>query len=98
MRVLSQPRQVLIGEDISEAELEHMVVHSAPLTHGWANRRWMHWIFKIDMGTRTVERMAYRQVQGAQGDGVMCEECGYCEGEGCKACGWHGEIRRRVSV
>ena len=98
MKLLAQPQRVVVGEGISTTELEHMVVHSAPLTHEWANRRWMHWIFKINMATRVVERMAYRQVQGAQGGEVMYEECEDCEGDGCKACGWHGEIRRRVLV
>ena len=96
MKLLNQPIRVAQAEKISAEELEHMIKHSAPLTHDWANRRWMHWIFDVDMEGSVLKRMAYKEAQGSSGSNFMYEDCEHCDGAGCKQCGWHGEVRRAL--
>lgn len=86
-------RRVVQEAHIKPIELEAMVRDSTPFTHEWANRRWMHWMFKLDRSTNTVERLALipdipKKVAG------MWEECEGCDGTGCSCCGWLGEVWR----
>jgi hypothetical protein len=88
--------RVLEAEGISEEELEHMVTHAAPATNERGNRRFHHWLFSIQSGTGLVMNMSHWEVpkEVHQGSEEMetFDEHEPCEGEGCKGCGWTGEV------
>lgn len=88
-------RRVMEAEGISEDELEHMIQHAAPTTNERGNRRFHHWLFAINP-IGAVLNMSYMEVpvQYHQGttDMEAYDECPNCEGHGCKACGWTGEV------
>lgn len=88
-------RRVLSLENISTEEVGHMVTHAAPVTNERGNRRFHQWLFSIQNGE--VKNMQHwepptRRIK-ARADMVSFDECDACDGEGCKACGWTGEIR-----
>lgn len=99
MTVHPQPLRVINGEGIGLEELQEMLVRSAPLTHEWANRRWKNWIFKVNLPSMEVHRMAsFSTYEEGGGRDFMFEECEDCEGEGCSECGWHGQVKRRLQL
>jgi hypothetical protein len=88
--------RVLEAEGISEEELEHMVTHAAPATNERGNRRFHHWLFAINPVGSVLNMSRWevptRRVKAVY-DMVTHDECEECEGQGCKVCGWTGEIR-----
>lgn len=84
-------------EGISEQELLEMIRRSAPCTHDRGNRRFHTWVFSIDKRTNECEDMASYEFfeEGQPGmRGWVFEEHLACSGEGCRDCGWWGEVRR----
>jgi hypothetical protein len=60
------------------------------------NRRYHHWLFKTK-GEEVVDmRTLWTQEVGRGKDRVMEEHEG-CEGQGCKECGWSGQVIRYVT-
>lgn len=87
-----QVKTVCKQAGISELDLKDMARLSAPYTHRWANRRWRFWIFKIEVPSGTVLRLARADSAPPIGFDVMYDECDLCDGGGCAECGWHGEV------
>jgi hypothetical protein len=89
--------RVLHGESITPKELADMIRLSArsSLRAGF-NRRYFHWLFKIQ-GDR-LEDMQYADiVTVGTGTTQMSEDHEPCDGAGCRACGWTGQIIRRIT-
>lgn len=91
MNFSPEAQRVVLEAQIKPIELETMVKDSTPFTHEWANRRWMHWMFRLNRSTNTVERLALIPDTPKKRHG-MWEECEGCFGVGCSCCGWLGEV------
>jgi hypothetical protein len=100
LEICSRVLRVLRHERISNEELRMMLDRAVPLTNrpirGF-NRRYFHWLFKVD-GEQILDMQRAEMVEFGHGDTRMIEEHENCRGQGCRACGWIGEIARRISV
>lgn len=94
MNLSPDVQRIVAEEQINPVELETMVRDSTPYTHEWANRRWLHWMFKYNRSTETIERMAHIPSIRHTKQGGLWEECEECDGVGCRSCGWVGEVWR----
>jgi hypothetical protein len=78
--------------------LHHMVKHSAPFTHPWANRRFEDWVFDVDgnrvegIGRLAVPVAVEKQLKVVN---VLCRVC-WKDGEGCPECGGEGYFAKPV--
>ena len=84
----------LAAEGISQEELTYMLDHSAITSVDGCNRRFNHWLFEVRDGV--LKRMLFNvleEIGRNRGFGFMIEDCVHCEGDGCKACGWRGEVK-----
>lgn len=92
--VSAQVKRVIKGEGISEAELDTMAKKAAINTHDRGNRRFHGWIF--DIQGNTLQRMTQdiQRIVRRQGSTNLTvhEDCEECDGDGCKECGWVGEV------
>ena len=88
-------RKLLAAEGISDAELGYMLDHSAITSVEGCNRRFHHWLFEVrnDVLLRMFHAAIVEHGKN-RGHGFMVEECTECEGDGCKVCGWRGEVHR----
>ena len=94
MIIREQPCRVLAKEGLHVARVMSMIQASTPMTHEWANRKYHGWMFRVNMDTLDLERIAYYPMEGYRGTGdFFCEECDFCKGEGCQHCGWHGGVK-----
>lgn len=87
---------ILKVEGIGQIEALGMVEHSAISSVGGCNRRFHDWLFLI-RDNQVLEMKSFelkRKGHPYQGAESMIEECDECEGLGCKACGWRGEVKR----
>jgi hypothetical protein len=91
-------KQVQSEEGISDEELNEMVRAAAPVTHENGNRRFHHWLFKVEGDILIsmcrwdmVHRDLSHQRKGSD-EFLVTEECALCDGDGCKQCGWVGFI------
>ncbi len=88
-------QRVMDAEGISSDELEHMLERATITSKTGFNRRWYHWMFAVS--DSEVVRMASTEVREVgRGRDKMHEDCEDCSGSGCKTCGWHGSIIRRI--
>lgn len=98
MQVSLKVQRVMEAEKISAAELSHMVKRAAisrDSSNEGFNKRYFHWLFRIKGDL--LEDMRYvNLVEVGHGESSVFEEHEPCEGDGCRACGWIGEIIRRV--
>lgn len=93
--IYPQVRRVMAEAGISESTLEHMAEHAAICTHEHGNRRWHNWLFRVS-GHSILHLQLLSLTEVGTGKTPMIEECDVCEGTGCKACGWAGEIKRWI--
>jgi hypothetical protein len=98
MSLVLDPRvqSIAEAEGILPSELQEMVVRAAiNRQYEGFNRRFQHWLLKIEdnhvLGMRHLEMM---RLGFDRGCGVEEEECELCDGQGCKDCGWIGQIER----
>jgi hypothetical protein len=98
MNVSEKVKTVCVVEGISEAELRTMVQLSSPLRgDDRANHRFHTWAFFIDKDTQQVTNMCrFGHTSVGHGRSPQLEECEHCQGEGCKDCGWRGEVVRLI--
>lgn len=90
-----QVQRVMDAEGITPGKLEEML-HSAAITSlDGFNMRYFNWLFRVAGEEVQAMESVDRGTLGA-GDTVMYEMHEACDGQGCKACGWSGEIGRRV--
>ena len=77
-------------------ELAYMVEHAAIYSGSQdCNRRYFDWLFNVQ-GSRLLDMRRASLATIGRGSATAYEEHDLCNGQGCKACGWVGEIIRRV--
>lgn len=88
LELSDQVKAVLKAEGYTPHYLEYMLRHGAITSLRGASRRYHHWLFRLQ-GQKVVKMFAhYTEMDSA----VAWEDCTSCEGRGCKACGWSGQI------
>ncbi len=99
MELSEQVLRVLRFEKISEEELAKMLGRACITSLRGFNRRYYHWIFKVQGDTLVEIQRADLLEVGKVGKGKtrMMEEHDACAGRGCRACGWVGQIGRWVA-
>lgn len=97
MKLSEKVLKVMQEEKISPEELKYMIDHAARTQIRGCNRRYFHWVFKIE--NEAVEDMQLAQLkQEGHGETSMLEEHVDCNGKGCKQCGWTGySVDRRIT-
>lgn len=96
MKISDKIQRVMASEKISSQELAYMVDHAAKITRGPFNRRYYQWLFKI-RGESLEDMQYFNRIVIGVGRDKVSEEHEPCLGQGCKGCGWSGEIVRRIS-
>jgi hypothetical protein len=96
MQVSEQVKRVMTKEKISHGKLEEMVASAAISSVPGFNRRYYNWLLKVTGDQVMALELVNRPIVGS-GETVMYEVHEDCEGQGCKKCGWSGEIGRRVT-
>jgi hypothetical protein len=86
---------ILATEKIAEEELCLMLDSAAITSVRGFNRRYFHWLFKVS-GDVLVDMQHEKHLETGKGDTVMFEDHDACDGAGCKACGWIGQVKRWV--
>lgn len=88
-------RRVVAGEGLDEAEVIEWVRKAARFSHEFGNRRYHEWIFEVrgEQVLRMVTLDPVEQFEHSMSPMVAYELCEECNGDGCKACGWHGEVK-----
>jgi hypothetical protein len=86
---------VVSGEGIPAEELAKMVENSAITRVRGFNRRYFHWLFSVQ-GDSLLAMQRFEYAKVGKGDSFMYEDHGACDGRGCKACGWIGQVKRWV--
>ena len=96
MQLSDKVQRVAREENISLDELVYMVKHSAVCRQEGFNRRYYHWSLNVQ-GNSLVDMRYFERIEVGEGNTSVFEEHGECAGEGCRECGWAGEIIRYVS-
>jgi hypothetical protein len=96
MKLSEKVLRVLRGEKISEAELREMLQDAVITSVRGFNMRYFHWLFR--MQGDNLEAMEYADLPSV-GKGVtkMLEDHESCRGQGCRGCGWSGQIARWIT-
>ena len=87
---------MLQAEKISPDELMHMLVGSAFTSLRGCNLRYFQWLF-VRRGEMLVDMQRVDLVEIGRGQNRMLEEHDECDGEGCRDCGWAGQVSRAIS-
>jgi hypothetical protein len=96
MRISNKVLKVLQAEKISPDELMTMLREAAFTSLRGCNLRYFQWLFvrKADV-LLDMQRADLMEI--GRGQNRMLEEHDQCDGEGCRDCGWAGEISRAVN-
>jgi len=95
MRISSKVLKVLQAEKISAEELFRMLDSVAFTSMRGFNRRFDSWLFQMQNNLLTdMQRVDLLEI--GRGQNRMLEEHEACDGEGCKACGWSGQVSRAI--
>jgi hypothetical protein len=95
MKINPKVLRVLTAEKISPEELQQMLTEAAFTSLRGCNLRYFQWLFvKTDDTLMDMQRADLVEI--GKGQNRMMEEHDPCSGEGCKECGWVGEISRAV--
>jgi hypothetical protein len=87
--------RVLQAEKISADELYHMLDEVAFTSLRGCNRRYFQWLFLMKDNTlQDMQRVELVEV--GRGPHRMLEEHEACNGEGCRPCGWIGQVSRAI--
>jgi len=87
--------RILTAEGISVEELAYMVEHAAITSIDGCNRRYHQWAFRVE-GAVLLD-MRYAQLMSVgRGHAWQTEEHEPCLGDGCRECGWVGEVLRGI--
>lgn len=95
MRVSTKVTTILQAENINGDELNHMLKHAAITSLRGFNRRFHHWLFKVQ-GSALVDMQYAEVVEVGSGDVRVMEDHEDCKGKGCRTCGWSGHFVRWV--
>jgi hypothetical protein len=96
MRLSEKVQRVLKGEGISLEELALMLRLAAITSREGCNRRYHHWLFRVN-GDEVSDMRTEWTLKVGRGKDRVTEEHDECQGQGCKACGWSGQAIRYVS-
>jgi hypothetical protein len=78
------------AEKITLSEVKEMVEKAAITRLRGFNRRYHHWLFLVK-DTELVRMEMADKVEPGNVD-QSADDCEFCEGEGCRKCGWSGEV------
>src|SRR5690242_2645036 len=95
MQISAKVQRVLVEEGISGQELDYMITHAANCRLDGCNLRYFHWLMK-SVGNVLVNMRYVDHVEIGEGTATVMEEHDECKGEGCRDCGWVGNIVRRI--
>lgn len=97
MQISTKVLKVLKAENISAEELRRMLNKMALTSIRGCNRRYFQWLFQMN-STNTVlsDMQRLDVVEIGRGQNRMLEEHEECGGEGCRTCGWVGQVSRAV--
>ena len=96
MQINQKVLRVLQAEQISADELYKMLDEVAFTSIRGCNRRYFQWLFLVeDDVIQDMQRADLVEI--GKGPHRMLEEHDECDGEGCRGCGWIGEISRAVT-
>lgn len=95
MQISDKVLRVLQAEKISADELYHMLDSVAFTSLRGCNRRYFQWLFRID-GNQLQDMQRVELVEVGRGRDRMLEEHEPCEGQGCRDCGWAGQVSRAI--
>jgi hypothetical protein len=95
MQISAKVLRVLEAEKISADELYRMLDDVAFTSIRGCNRRYFQWLFVVK-DNRLEDMQQLDLVEIGRGSTRMLEEHDDCEGEGCKACGWAGQVSRAI--
>ena len=95
MQISDKVMRVLKAESISAEELFRMLDEVAFTSIRGCNRRYFQWLFLVQNNVlKEMQRLDLTEV--GRGPNRMLEEHEECEGAGCRACGWVGQVSRAV--
>lgn len=95
MQISPKVLRVLQAEDISAEELYRMLDEVAFTSVRGCNRRYFQWLFVLkDNVLQDMQRADVVEI--GKGSNRMLEEHEACEGQGCRTCGWVGQVSRAV--
>jgi hypothetical protein len=93
-----QVEQKMLDEKLSLADVEEIVAKSAIIKHVAGNRRYFDWLLRIKdnkvLSLRRIGSAVDEMTDYASGLAYQIEECEDCDGDGCKYCGWIGQVKR----
>lgn len=95
-KVETRVQRILRTEGISQTELDDIAARSAinSKEEGF-NRKYHQWLLLvIDGQVRDMERTDVTEVGKDRGKGFVFDEHEVCDGQGCKDCGWRGEVKQ----
>lgn len=95
MQISSRALRVLQAEKISADELYQMLDEVAFTSIRGCNRRYFQWLFRIE-GNVLQDMQRLDVIEVGKGRDRMLEEHEACNGEGCRDCGWVGQISRAI--
>lgn len=96
MQVSHKILEVLKAEHISPEELQYMLMHAAITSLHGCNKRYFNWCFLMSDGV--LKKMQHADVvEVGQGETRMLEDHEECGGEGCRQCGWSGQVSRGIA-
>lgn len=87
--------RILRTEKITPEELQYMLDHAAITSIRNCNRRYHHWVFRVEKNVLE-DMQLFDIVELGEGEQAMMEMHESCEGKGCPGCRWIGEFSRRI--
>jgi hypothetical protein len=95
MQLSDKAFRVIKAEGISADELRLMLDKAAFTKLRGCNRRYFQWLFVVqDNWLRDMQRVDVVQI--GKGHDRMLEEHEDCDGDGCRDCGWVGQVSRAI--
>jgi hypothetical protein len=95
MKISEKVLKVLTVEKISPEELQHMLTEAAFTSIRGCNLRYFQWLF-LKQADVLQDMQRVDLVEIGRGTNRMMEVHDPCNGEGCRECGWAGELSRAV--
>lgn len=96
MQITSKVLKVLKAEKISPDELMTMLTEAAFTSLRGCNLRYFQWLF-LKRGEVLVDMQRVDLVEIGKGQNRMMEDHDECDGEGCRECGWAGQVSRAIT-
>jgi len=95
MRISTKVLKVVQAEKISPDELLMMLRAAAFTSLRGCNLRYFQWLF-VRKGDVLLDMQRVELMEIGRGQDRMLEEHEACDGDGCRQCGWSGQVSRAV--